>query len=131
MRKINISLRSSFYACVVQTLIVWIAIWAVLISALPLAASLYLLALLTRAMVAAFTPQPPEILQISVNGQIRYRNRQEQCKKAFTVFKPLMIQLTTEQGETIKVWRDCCTEKEYRNLLMMIGLILDRSTRSC
>ncbi len=126
MQKLTITLQSSFYAYIVQILILWVAIWAALISDLPVAAFLYLLGLLIQIMVTEFAPQPPEILQIDLSGHVRYRNRQERCTKAFTAFKPLMIQLATEQGTVIKIWRDCCSEKEYRRLLVMVGLITDK-----
>ncbi len=96
-----------------------------LASELPLPASLSLFGLLIQVMVAEFISPPPEVLQISLDGKIRYKNKQEQCKKALMVFKPLMIQLTTEQGEIITVWRDSCTETEYRHLLVMVNLISD------
>ena len=123
MQKVNIGLRPSVYAHVSQILIFWIVTWAVLVSELPLSASLYLLALLIQIVLTEFDPQTMETLQISLSGKIRYRNRQDRCKKAFTLFKPVMIQLTTEQRVVIKVWRDACTKKEYRHLLAMIRLI--------
>ncbi len=109
-----------------QTLILWVAIWAALISELPFAAFLYLLGLLIHIMVTEFAPQSPEILQIDLSGKVCYKNRQGRCTKVFTVLKPLMIQLTTEQGEVVKVWRDCCTEKEYRCLVAMVSLISNK-----
>lgn len=62
-------------------------------------------------------------LTVSSSGEIHYRHKKDNCRSVSMLYKPIMVQLVTEQGGRFSIWRDACGEEEYRRLLMILKMI--------
>lgn len=96
-------------------------IWAILISPVPLVASVYLLLCLAGGM----HKRTKEVLvMISPEGRIRMAGEYHRIKYTERLFQPLFVVIHTHSGKKLQIWRDSCEEGDYRNLLVLLSGIL-------
>ncbi|WCE30163.1 hypothetical protein [Vibrio sp. SCSIO 43137] len=105
-----------------------IVVWAVLVSFLPLIASLWLLVYLSPYIY-------PErfifsgIVSIKSDGSFRAGKSKGQVDYCIRFYSALALLLKTKQGESFVIWRDGCDEAEYRQLKCFLEQI-DRHKKS-
>ncbi|WP_407702364.1 protein YgfX [Vibrio algarum] len=120
---VHLYLSPSKIAHIVQSGILILIIWAVLISPMPIVVSLSLIASIIRQLLIERQPSISGRLELYSSGKLTLNNQRLRCGSIFTLYKPLMIQIATVQGVKINIWRDACVEKEYRQLLVMLNFL--------
>lgn len=121
---VNLHLRRSKVAHLIQISILISMIWAVLLSTLPTVVSLYLMAPIVRLIVVGDFSSNTGRLEIHSSGDLKLNNYRSRCRSVFTLYKPFMVQITTLEGTKINIWRDACIEKDYRQFLVMLRSII-------
>ncbi|WP_413285202.1 hypothetical protein [Vibrio sp. MA40-2] len=101
-------------------------IWAILSSPMPMVASLSLIGSLVYALFNSHLETRMRKLEIHSNGELSLNNKPDKCKSVVTLYKFFMIQIKTDKGNKISIWRDSCKESDYRQLLVMIDLFMQK-----
>ena len=45
---------------------------------------------------------------------------EQQIVRVVTLFTPLMVRIETENKRMVRIWRDSCSEADYRHLLVVL-----------
>ncbi len=111
-------------AHLIQISILILMIWAVLLSTLPTVVSLYLIVPIVRLIIVGDFSSNTGRLEIYSSGDLKLNNHRSRCRSVFTLYKPIMVQITTLEGTKINIWRDACIEQDYRQFLVMLRSII-------
>lgn len=103
----------------------WLMLWALLLSPMPLVLLLSLLGAIGRHHRHFFPPEYSGIFRLRNAGQLSIETEMGEKEdllvtRVITLFNPLMVSIGTENGRTIRIWRDSCAETDYRHLLVVL-----------
>ena len=93
---------------------------------MPMVASLCLIA----SLIYALFDVPIKIttaLEIHSSGAVLINLKREQCKSVVMLYKYFMIQITTDKGNRVRIWRDSCNDRDYRNLLVLLDIFMQKT----
>ncbi|WP_375752589.1 protein YgfX [Vibrio sp. HN007] len=123
VRSARLVLKPSLIAQILEWFITLFLVWALLISPVPIVASVYLI--FTYCLFIEKLPKTHSsgVLKVSQDGTFELNQQTYTFKVADITFKPLLIVIYSDSGKRVKVWRDSCPEPEYRHLLVVLDLL--------
>lgn len=115
-------------------MVIWTIVWALLASPVPLVFALSLLGIMASVPERLFYREYTGVLRLRPGGQVSMGHTQEEKNAArirHTVmrFSPLMVRLTLSNRYSVRIWRDSCSEREYRRLLVVLKALEGGSSR--
>ena len=122
-KSVSLVPAASLHACIVQLLIGWVTIWAVLASGFSLTVSLSLIGcfftcLCENSVLAKSITTPFRYLD---SGRIEWLNglKYQQVERFLTLHANWFLIIIFCDGERQILWRDSCTESAYRRLIVL------------
>ncbi|MEZ8948882.1 MULTISPECIES: protein YgfX [unclassified Vibrio] len=118
-RFVKLQLNPSYSALFAKGTIFGCLLFFIVLSSIPLAASLYCLALMIRLF------RNNHVILNSVYGRFDYRedgdirlnDRTYRLKSVDKIWAQFFVKLQFECGHSVLLWRDSCCEREYRHFL--------------
>ena len=121
VKYVRLVLSPSRYAIIADNVIVFVVMMGVLVSSLPLAASLVLLALCfaqLRSSEILVTPLYGDVI-FSSEQELQTKDRKHKVKRIFFSVCGVGLVIVCD-GYRLILWRDSATERDYRRLLFFL-----------
>lgn len=95
--------------------------WALVVSAIELVATLYILTLLFRYFTAnRINSTDTGLLVLKDDSHVKWAGATQRIFAVDLRWTPLHISITLSDRQTITVWRDALSDDKYRQLLMQL-----------
>ncbi|WP_353505332.1 protein YgfX [Vibrio sp. SCSIO 43135] len=115
----NLNLAHSSYAHFANTVVLVFAMWALIVSPIPLVITLYL-ALIVAALYlkGGFFPAPLKgKLTVKPGNILEVNNQSNSIRHAQLAYSWLAILITYSDGKRYCLWRDSLCEADYRRVV--------------
>ncbi|MFA0078677.1 protein YgfX [Vibrio artabrorum] len=118
-RFVKLQLTPSYSALCTKGTLFGCLLFSIVLSSIPLAASLYCLALLINLFQTnhAILNSAHGCFDYKEDGEIRLNNRTYRLKSVDKIWAQFFVKLQFECGHSVLLWRDSCCEGEYRHFL--------------
>ena len=118
-RFVKLQLNPSYSALFAKGTIFGCLLFFIVLSSIPLAASLYCLALMIRLFRYnhVILNSAHGRFDYKEDGDIRLNDRTYRLKSVDRIWAQFFIKLQFECGYSVLLWRDSCCEREYRHFL--------------
>ncbi|WP_327796084.1 protein YgfX [Vibrio anguillarum] len=119
---VNFVLFPSHFARITNFICLMIAVWALLISPIPLVTLPLFYAPLITAQKSTSLLVPSLIGQFKLtsHGEWQCADQNLSIEKVSTQFAFMVLIIYAQQGKRYLVWRDSCVEADYRRLLVQL-----------
>ncbi len=96
--------------------------WAVTLSDIPLALSIYLLLMVVKlySLPEFIVPASLGHWYVHREGVVRTDAQKTQIKQVDLSTLPFKTTITLESGDRVTIWRDSCTDEHYRQLTLVL-----------
>ncbi len=96
--------------------------WAVILSDIPIVLSIHLLLMITKLYLPSGSVVPVSLglWYVHRDGTVRSENTKTQLVKADLSTLPFKTTFILESGERVTVWRDSCSDNQYRQLVLVL-----------
>ncbi|MEZ8035719.1 MULTISPECIES: protein YgfX [Vibrio] len=118
-RFVKLQLNPSYSALFAKGTIFGCLLFFIVLSSIPLAASLYCLALMIRLFRNNHVTlnSAHGKFDYKEDGDIRLNDRTYRLKSVDKIWAQFFVKLQFECGHSVLLWRDSCCEHEYRHFL--------------
>ncbi len=119
---VNCTVTSSLSAQILNLMVLSGLVWATVLSNIPLSLSIYLLLLVLQYHYRTGFVAKPSLGQWFVhrNGIVKCERLTSSLMKVDLSAKALKVTFVTECGRRVKVWRDGCDDRQYRQLCLIL-----------
>ncbi|WP_331250767.1 protein YgfX [Vibrio coralliirubri] len=118
-RFVKLQLNPSYSALLAKGTIFGCLLFFIILSSIPLAASLYCLAIMIRLFRNnhVILNNAYGRFDYKEDGDIRLNDRTYRLKSVDRIWAQFFVKLQFECGYSVLLWRDSCCEREYRHFL--------------
>jgi hypothetical protein len=131
---LNLCLQHSLIARILQLIVAWGILWAILASPAPLVFALSFLGSIVSVPAGLFYREYTGVLRLRPEGRVTIGHTSDEKQTVrighvATLFSPLMVRITLSNQSSIRIWRDSCCERDYRRLLVALRAMDSRGSR--
>lgn len=96
--------------------------WAVTLSDIPIVLSIHLLLMIAKLYFehGSVIPAGKGRWYVHYDGTVRSESGKTQLRDVDISAFPLKVSLKLESGDDVTVWRDSCSEQQYRQLVVVL-----------
>ncbi len=96
--------------------------WAVILSGIPIVLSIYLLLMIAKLCFQAdlVVSESQGDWYVHRDGTVRTENQKTQLVKVDLSTLPFKTTFKLESGDCVTVWRDSCSDNQYRQLALVL-----------
>lgn len=121
-KSVNLTLSPSITAQVIHIIFLILMTWAVTLSDIPIVLSIYLLLMIAKRCFehGSVVPASQGRWYVHCDGTVRSESRKTQLRRADISAFPLKVSFTLGSGDSVSVWRDSCSDQQYRQLVVVL-----------
>jgi hypothetical protein len=120
LKSVDLRLTPSLIAHIIQLVVLFLILWALLLSPTPIVILIYLI---RHAIIYPELIKPRCFigrLRLETSGELFVDDDEDEFKYAIAMYRPLMLEIGTVRGRRLAIWRDSCSEASYRRLLVVV-----------
>lgn len=99
-----------------------VTVWAVLATYTPLVLSVWIIHYLWR-FVFVESWQLIGSLSVDIDGTVYVDGVKEKVCSSFQLYKPLVMCIRTDNKRNLFIWRDACSDADYRQLSLLLNYV--------
>ncbi len=96
--------------------------WAVVLSDIPIVLSMYLLIVIAKLyfQTGLIVPAGQGLWYVHCDGTVKTGFRMTQLRSVDLSTLPFKTTVELESGERVTIWRDSCSDKQYRQFILVL-----------
>ncbi|WP_244949873.1 protein YgfX [Vibrio sagamiensis] len=122
VRFVNLQVKVSFIALAMNSFLLFIFAWAVILMDIPLILSVYLLMLMFKQhQIEGFIDASSDgYWCIDRDGVVHHQNRTLLLIQTDLSTAGLKVSFKLDHGQKVTIWRDSCHDNDYRHLCLVL-----------
>ncbi len=101
-------------------MLLMMSVLSVVIFPLPLVITSWLLGYLFHLSLHVFRAPLVRQLTVYTDGKMFVGTTKTYIQQVSLSFLPLMIRIITQEKQSVSIWRDACSDAEYRRLIVLL-----------